>query len=261
MSFRFGACACCGADEFGTPGFNMSRRRFVAGGIAGLGAMAAGLDGVPPAAAQIAAPAVVAGKPHRIDVHHHYIPPFHAEFLTSRRDRGRPPQWSVEMSIEEMDRNGIATAITSLAQPGVWFGDVDEGRRLARECNEWGARMVRDHPGRFGLFVAIPLPDAEGSLREIEYALDVLKADGIGLFTSYRDKYFGDPSFAPVFDELNRRKALVYTHPIAPDCCKSLVPGVPASTIEYATDTTNHRRAGVQRHDAALSGHPFHLFP
>jgi 6-methylsalicylate decarboxylase len=227
MGIRFGACACC-ADASHAPAARVSRRSFVAGGIASLAATAA----------PIPAPAVAAGKPHRVDVHHHYIPPFHAEFIASRRDRGRPPPWSVATSLDDMDQNGIATAVASLAQPGVWFGDIAEGRRLARECNEWGARMVRDHPGRFGLFAAIPLPDAEGSLTEIEYALDVLKADGIGLFTSYRDKYLGDPSFAPVFDELNRRKAVVYTHPVAPDCCKSLVPGVPPSTIEYATDTT-----------------------
>jgi predicted TIM-barrel fold metal-dependent hydrolase len=224
MGIRFGACACC--DELRAPMSRVSRRRFIAGGLACLGA----------AAVPIAAPA--AGASQRIDVHHHYIPPFHADFIESRRDRGRTPAWSVARSLDDMDQNGIATAVTSLAQPGVWFGDVTEARRLARECNEWGAAMARDHPGRFGLFAAIPLPDTEGSLREIEYALDVLKADGIGLFTSYRDKYPGDPAFAPVFDELNRRKAVVYTHPITPDCCKGLVPGVPASTIEYATDTT-----------------------
>jgi predicted TIM-barrel fold metal-dependent hydrolase len=227
MGIRFGACACC-TDALRAPTSRVSRRSFVAGGIAGLAVTAA----------QIPAPAIAAGNPHRVDVHHHYIPPFHADFLASRTDRGRTPPWSVALSLEDMDRNGIATAIASVAQPGVWFGDVAEGRRLARECNEWGARMVRDHPGRFGLFAAIPLPDTEGSLSEIDYALDVLKADGIGLFTSYRDKYLGDPSFAPVFDELNRRKAVVYTHPIVPDCCKALVPGVPPSTIEFATDTT-----------------------
>jgi 6-methylsalicylate decarboxylase len=224
MGIRFGSCACCAA-----PVSRVSRRAFVAGGIASLGIAAA---------PRVVAPAITADSPRRIDVHHHYIPPFHADFIASRRDRGRPPAWSVARSLEDMDKNGVATAITSLAQPGVWFGDAAEARRLARECNDWGAAMVRDHPGRFGLFAAIPLPDTEGSLREIEYALDVLKADGIGLFTSYLGKYPGDASFAPVFDELNRRKAVVYTHPVAPDCCKALVPGVPPSTIEYATDTT-----------------------
>jgi predicted TIM-barrel fold metal-dependent hydrolase len=173
------------------------------------------------AAAPVPSSAVVGGKPHRIDVHHHYVPPFFAEAVAPRRDRGRPPAWSIDASIKEMDRNGIATAVTSLVQPGVWSGDVEDGRRLARACNEWGARMVADHPGRFGLFAAIPLPDGNGSLHEIEYALDVLKADGIGLFTSYGTQYLGDPAFAPVFDELNRRKAVVTPRARSPACCSA----------------------------------------
>src|SRR4029077_197094 len=165
-------------------------------------------------------------------------PPKHIEAILAQRENGAPPKWSPDLSLEEMDKNGVATAIASLVQPGVWLGDVQKSRSLARDCNEYGAKMAADHRGRFGFFAAIPLPDIEGSLREIEYALDTLKADGIGLMTSFDGKYLGDPAFAPVLEELSRRKAIVYTHPTQPQCCVGLVKGVPASSIEYATDST-----------------------
>jgi predicted TIM-barrel fold metal-dependent hydrolase len=200
-----------------------------------LGLAAVTLGRARPAAAQ--APAA---NP-RIDVHHHFIPKFHVDSMMApgRRAGAAPPAWSPAASLEEMDKSGIATAVLSIAQPGVWYGDnVEEARRLARELNEYGAKLVADHKGRFGLFAVIAPPDLQGSLKEIEYALDTLKADGIGLLTSYQDKYLGDPSFAPVYEELNRRKALVYVHPTTPDCCRGLVPGIPPSSIEYATDST-----------------------
>jgi predicted TIM-barrel fold metal-dependent hydrolase len=137
-----------------------------------------------------------------------------------------------------MDRGGTATAITSVGHPGVWFGDDHAARRLARSCNEYSARLAADYRGRFGMFATLPLPDVEGSLREIEFAFDVLRADGVGLITSYVDRWLGDPKFTPVMDELNRRKAVVYIHPTIPPGCQNLIPDVADHLIEFATDTT-----------------------
>ena len=180
--------------------------------------------------------------PHRIDVHHHILPPEYcrivgAERIGAQLVSGKRPDWTPRHSIAAMDRNGIATAITSISSPGLWFGDAVETRKLARLSNDYAAAMRADHPGRFGLFACLPLPDVQGSLTEIAYALDTLKADGIGLFTSYGDKYPGDAAFAPVFDELNRRGAVVYFHPVAAACC-SCLPEIPAATLEFPFDTT-----------------------
>lgn len=173
----------------------------------------------------------------RIDVHHHLIPPAYLEATASRR-RERYPAWSPEQSLEDMEKNGIERSISSITQPGVWFEDVELGRKTSRLFNDYARDLDAKHPGKFGLFAALPLPDVEGSLKEIEYALDQLKCEGIGLMTSYAGKWLGDPAFWPVLEELNRRKAVVYTHPLLLECCRGLQPYLNPSTIEFATDTT-----------------------
>jgi predicted TIM-barrel fold metal-dependent hydrolase len=177
-----------------------------------------------------------APAPHRIDVHHHLFPPAYRAAIGNRA--AGQPAWSLAQSVAEMDKGGIATSVLSVSSPGVWFGDVEEGRRLARIVNDYGAMAAKDYPGRFGLFAALPLADIDGSLREIESALETLHADGIGLLTSYGDKWLGDAAFAPVWTELNRRKAVIYTHPTTAACCGNLHNDVPAVMIEWATDTT-----------------------
>jgi predicted TIM-barrel fold metal-dependent hydrolase len=137
-----------------------------------------------------------------------------------------------------MDKSGVATSIVSTSEPSVWFGDNEAARKLARECNDYGARLMADHPGRFGMFSTVPLPDVDGSLREIEYSQDTLKADGVCLMTSYQGKYPGDPAFEPVMSELNRRKAVVFLHPVKAECCKDLQPELAPGLIELGTDTT-----------------------
>jgi predicted TIM-barrel fold metal-dependent hydrolase len=190
------------------------------------------------------ASAQVHSQRRNVDVHQHILPP---QYLAAARAAGRLSDvgeapailgWQPQQSLERMDQLGIETAFTSISTPGVWWGDDAAGRRLARTCNEYGANLVREHSGRFGSFASLPLPDLDGSLAEAAYAFDVLHADGVVLLSDYGDKWVGDPSFAPVFEELNRRKAVVFVHPTVGNCCRSLIPYVSFSTIEYPIDTT-----------------------
>lgn len=206
--------------------------------LASLAALGAGTL-LPGCATESAGPAAAGGKPYRIDIHHHLLPPKFVAEMKQHVKGENPPPWTPARSIEDMDKNGIATSVTSLMQPQLTFGSVELGRRLARESNEYAATLVRDYPGRFGMFATLPLLDTEGSLREIAYAMDVLKADGFGLMTSYNGKYLGDPVFWPVWEELNRRKAIVYNHPLSVECCRNPVAQyIQNSAIEYATDTS-----------------------
>jgi predicted TIM-barrel fold metal-dependent hydrolase len=182
--------------------------------------------------------------PHRIDTHHHHYPKAYLSKIdeTLRRTTHafypRLIQWQPSQAIEAMDRDGIAVSVLSIGTPSVWLGDAGASRALARECNEVTATLQADHKGRFGHFATIPLPDVDGSLREIEFIFDALGADGIALATNYDDKYPGEEAFAPVFDELNRRKAVVYFHPTAASFAFNRVKDIPPPTLEFPFDTT-----------------------
>ena len=173
----------------------------------------------------------------RIDTHHHMLPPFYMDLRRAVPDVGKMPAWSPSKSLDDMEKNGVTTAMLSLAVSGVTFDAGEAGRSLARKSNDFGAQLVNDHPASFGLLAALPLPDPQGSLVEMQYALDTLHADGIALLSSYGDKWLGDATYEPAFEELNRRKAVVFVHPNAPNCCANLMPHVPASTMEFYFDT------------------------
>jgi 6-methylsalicylate decarboxylase len=181
--------------------------------------------------------------PHRIDVHHHILPrrwlEEEAERMAGRAmDFNLVAQWTPAMSLEAMDRNGIATTVTSISTVIVRPDEPDRAHALARDCNDFAARLKQDHPKRFGMFALLPLPHVDLCLKEIEYAAEVLKCDGFKLQTSYETQWPGDPAFAPVFDELNRRKATIFFHPTVPGCCTNLLPDLNPPLIEYPFDTT-----------------------
>jgi 6-methylsalicylate decarboxylase len=221
----------CGCTHGAHDAVSISRRGVLTGAAAlgTVGALGLGLNGR--TLAQSAA--------HRIDVHHHITPPvWLAELKKAKKDNPPLANWSVAKSLEDMDKAGIATAMTSPTTPQLGFLDKDTAYKVSRESNEWAKKLESDHKGRFGTFAMLPLPNIDESLKAIEYAFDTLKVDGVGIMTNYGTKWLGDATFDPVWAELNRRKATVYTHPTSANCCENLVPGLSDSAIEYGTDTT-----------------------
>ena len=178
----------------------------------------------------------------RIDLHHHFLP---QAYMAEEQRRTNVTHgntnmlgWTPEKSIEEMDKVGVAFAFASTSTPGVWYGDVTLGRRLAREWTDAAAAAIAKYPTRFGLFAPLPLPDTEGSLAQIGYALDQVKSDGLGLLANYEGKWLGDPSFTPVMEELNRRQAIVYVHPTFTPCVTNTIPGANMQLVEFPFETT-----------------------
>ncbi len=218
-------------------GFGTASRRDFIASLAAIGATSL----VP----SFAGSAEAATTIQRIDMHHHFLPQHYMaeEHERSPVTHGVPPsflmQWTAQQSIDALDKAGVQFAVASISTPGVWYGDVALGRSLSREWNEAAAQSVRDHPTRFGFFAPVPLPDTDGSLAEIEYALGSLKADGINFLSNYEGKWLGDPAFEPVIAELNRRKSVVYVHPTFSPCCtNNMVPRLVAQILEFPYDTT-----------------------
>ena len=177
----------------------------------------------------------------RIDIHRHVSPPFYQDTIKGIYPKPFPPllaAWTPERCLADMDAGGIELGVLSMpARPGVSFGDVAAARTFCRETNEYMAGLRRAYPGRFGMFAALPLPDIEGSIAELAYALDVLKAEGVGTCTSYGATYLGDTIFAPLWAELDRRGAIVFTHPTDAECCPNPVPQMHETVVEFGADT------------------------
>ena len=179
----------------------------------------------------------------RIDVHHHSLTDRYREALADHgydNVGGVPaPAWTTDRALAQMDRAEVAVAITSVTAPGVHFGNDAEARSLARHCNEDSAARMREHPGRFGFFAILPMPDIDGSLAEIAHAFDTLGADGVVLMSSHLDgSYLGDPRFDEVMAELDRRGAVAFVHPQVPTTGVAPNVAIPVFAMDFTFDTT-----------------------
>jgi predicted TIM-barrel fold metal-dependent hydrolase len=177
-----------------------------------------------------------------IDVHHHFLPPFYKPLVQGWMDSfatgvAAVMAWTPEASLAAMDQANVERAILSISSPGVHFGDDAQAGSVARECNDYAAALSRAHPGRFGFFAALPMPDVDGAIREAERALKIEGNQGVGLLSNYGGRYLGDPEFRPLFDWLAQRETNVYVHPTDAPCCAGLVPDLATPLIEFPVDT------------------------
>jgi predicted TIM-barrel fold metal-dependent hydrolase len=217
-----------------------------------------------------------ASKGGRIDVHHHHVPPgvnagagLGGGVAAAGAGRGGAGAagaaaaantfgrgWTPERTLEQMDKYDIAVAVLSMTQMGdVLYDNTEKGRMAVRKGNDYGASLMAKWPKRFGLFTGVPLPDIDGVMKEIEYGFDTLKADGIGIYTNdNQTRWPGDPYFDPMWQELNRRNAIVYMHPLAPPCCTKLNDSVSTAMNEFDFDITRGCTS-------ILANGIFHRFP
>jgi predicted TIM-barrel fold metal-dependent hydrolase len=157
----------------------------------------------------------------------------------------KPQPWSPESSLAFMEEAEIDIAVTSISTPGIQLQDRFASRELARKCNDFAASLVVKFPTRFGALGSVPMPDIDDAIEEIIYALDVLKLDGVILFTNSQGIYLGDKRMKPLFRELQQRKATVFVHPnTSPDPVAHAL-GLTDNIIDFPGDTT---RAIAQLH-------------
>jgi aminocarboxymuconate-semialdehyde decarboxylase len=183
-----------------------------------------------------------------IDTHHHMLPDFFFEATNEKENPvgGLKPQvWTPEGSLAFMDEAGIDVAILSISTPGVQLPDKRAARELARKCNEFAASLISKYPKRFGAFASVSMSNLADAIDEVKLALDVLKLDGVALFTNSNGIYLGDPSVRPLFDELQRHQTVVYVHPNASPDPGAHNLGLTDNLIDFPVDTT---RAIAQLH-------------
>ncbi|MFF1255046.1 amidohydrolase family protein [Pseudarthrobacter sp. NPDC058329] len=144
------------------------------------------------------------------------------------------PKWSPEIALDRMEE--IGTSASLLSQPtDLGFLPPAERPALMQAMNDEFASMVASHPTRFGAFGAIPMLSPDAAVSEAVRALDLLGLDGVSMLSSNDGTYLSDPKYVDLLDELNKRHAVVFVHPIL---VRESVAGLPPALLEGTFDTT-----------------------
>ena len=194
-----------------------------------------------------------------VDVHSHILPPEYISHLKQHNalmDEGFPlPKYDAEAHLKWMDEAGVRISVLTMAAPQPSFGDAAENAAVIRRVNETAAALKREHPERFLFCAALPQTDVKAAITEIEYAFDVLHADGVKLATNVGGQYLGSPELDPLMDVLDKRKAVVILHPHRPEpISREVMNQTPLAMQEYLSETTRTVCNMISRN--VLANHP-----
>lgn len=216
------------------------------------------------------------GHERAVDTHAHVFPAAYLDFLQAH---GRPESEiaiarglnadssdaELGARIEWMDRAGVATQIIAVTPQVPSLPDGGDSATAARIVNDEYARIVRDYPGRFLAYGALPLPHIKETLAEIPYIFDELGFSGVSVSTVTMGSFFlNDPSLDPVWEALNERSAIVNVHPTGSGACSKMLldaglEWVNGAPVEDATATLQLLKADVLRRYPNLTFHIAHL--
>ncbi len=167
-----------------------------------------------------------------IHAHHHPLPDLEAlAAVLGHEVRSRFPdqidtdgQGSLARRLEMMDEAGVAIQVLSpMAGLAPYGTDAARAAHAARLVNDAYAELVALHPTRFAAFASLPLPHIDESLRELERCVDELGLVGVNLHISALDRSVAEDEFLPIYEELDRRRGVIFYHPCGNSICSPMI--------------------------------------
>ena len=128
----------------------------------------------------------------------------------------QPAMFDVDMRLQAMDRAGVDIGVISLAAPSVYWGSDADSLQAARQMNDYIARICREHPDRFAGIATLPWRSAADSLPELDRAIDQLGHKGVMVLANIEGRPLTDPTYAPIWEAIDRRGLPVLVHPTTP---------------------------------------------
>ena len=145
-----------------------------------------------------------------------------ARALTNRPMRMDSPNDMPER-FERMADANVELQVLSPAGSPPYAEKLDDAVHATRLLNDTYHDLTKQHPDKLAAFVSLPLPHIDASLQEMERGLDELGMLGVTMNCSVFDRSTAEEEFEPLYEEMDRRGAVLFYHPIQNGICSPLI--------------------------------------